>query len=90
MGAQVGDRLDHITDAISDIRILLSQKSLADLRRDRFLRAAFERFLKIISEASRHIPEGLVATHPGIPWQRIRGLGNLIRHAYNNIDPKVL
>jgi uncharacterized protein with HEPN domain len=27
---------------------------------------------------------------PDIPWHRIRGLGNWLRHGYDRIDPNVI
>jgi uncharacterized protein with HEPN domain len=52
-------RLRDIANAIDDIDSLLSGKSFSDVQADRFMRAAFERFLEIISEASRHVPDAL-------------------------------
>ncbi len=52
-------RLHDIVDAIDQIDQLLEGKSFADLQADRVVRAAFERFLEILSEASRHIPDEL-------------------------------
>lgn len=83
-------RLDDIADAIEQIRQLLSGKSLAQLQADRAASAAFERFLEIISEASRHIPEELKSSHPEIPWRQIADIGNWLRHVYDRIDPALL
>lgn len=57
MGDRTVYRLQDILDAIEQIDVLLNGKTFADLQNDRILRAAFERFLEIISEASRHIPK---------------------------------
>jgi uncharacterized protein with HEPN domain len=27
---------------------------------------------------------------PEIDWPRLRGLGNILRHAYNRVDPEIL
>jgi len=54
------------------------------------MRAAFERFLEIISQASRHVPDELKADAPDIPWRRIADIGNHIRHAYNKVDAGIL
>lgn len=84
-------RLADIIEAAADIRALLAGKSIADLRSDRFLRAAFERFLEIISEASRHVPEELKRQFgPELPWRQIADLGNQLRHAYHGILPERL
>jgi uncharacterized protein with HEPN domain len=83
-------RLRDIANAISDIDTLLSGKSFSDVQSDRFLRAAFERFLEIISEASRHIPDALTAEAGHVPWARIKAIGNHIRHAYDRVDAEIL
>ena len=83
-------RLSDIKRTIKDIQVLLEGKTVTDLGRDRFVQAAFERFLEIISEASRHIPKALKEKHPHIPWRQIADLGNHLRHAYHRIDPAIL
>jgi hypothetical protein len=35
---------------------------------------------EIISEATRHVPDGLLATCPEIPWRKIRCVGRVLRH----------
>ena len=52
--------------------------------------AAFERFLEIISEATRHIPIALKEFRPEIPWRRIADLGNWLRHVYDRVDGPLL
>ena len=83
-------RLSDIIDAIEQIEVLFAGKSIDDLLADRILKAAFERFLEIVSEASRHVPADQKSEHPEIPWSRIADLGNHLRHAYQHIDPKII
>ena len=28
--------------------------------------------------------------HPEVPWTKIQGLGNMLRHEYRRIDPEIL
>ncbi len=49
-----------------------------------------ERGVEIISEASRHLPEEFRARHPTIPWREIAGIGNILRHSYENIAAPVI
>lgn len=83
-------RLRDIVDAVNQIDILLAGKTLGDVQADRVVKAAFERFLEILSEASRHVPEALKQTAPQIPWQSISAIGNHLRHAYDRLDAKIL
>lgn len=48
------------------------------------------RCLEVISEASRRLPEELKARHPLIPWKNIAGAGNVYRHDYEDIAPKLV
>ena len=83
-------RLNDILDTIGHLNLLLRDKTLQDLQHDRITKAAFERFLEIISGATKNIPEDLKAQFPEIPWRRINDLGNHLRHAYNSVDEEVL
>ncbi len=83
-------RLQDMVDAIDQITGLLENKSLDDVSNDRVLRAAFERFLEILSEASRSIPEAMKAGAPQIPWSRVGDIGNHLRHAYHRVDSEIL
>jgi uncharacterized protein with HEPN domain len=83
-------RLNDIIDAIDQIESLLHEISYKDLVSDKVVKAAFERFLEILSEASRHIPDDLKAGRADIPWRRISDIGNHLRHAYDRVDSEIL
>ncbi len=83
-------RLQDIIDAIDRIDGLLVGMEFDALLTDHVKRAAFERFLEILSEASRHIPEESKATEQAIPWRRIGDIGNHLRHAYHRVDAEIL
>lgn len=83
-------RLKDMKAAISDVRALLDGQKIAVLYSDRSTRAAFERFLEILSEASRHIPDDWKSEFSNIPWRQVADLGNFIRHAYHKIDMEIL
>jgi uncharacterized protein with HEPN domain len=54
---------------------------------DQQCRDAVERCLARISEAAKKL-EGIVDTvAPDVPWPDIRGLGNVLRHEYDNVYP---
>ena len=82
-------RLGDMKKAIRDIRSLLSGKSV-DALSDNVTRAAFERFLEVLSEASRHVPDNAKAEFSHIKWRQIADLGNVIRHIYHQIDLGIL
>lgn len=46
--------------------------------------------MEIVSEASRHLTDELKARHPEIPWQKVAGIGNVLRHSYETIAAPVI
>ena len=58
--------------------------------RDPLMRSAIERQMLVISEAAIRIEKLDPAVAPGlapeIDWPGIRGIGNFIRHKYDDID----
>jgi uncharacterized protein with HEPN domain len=45
---------------------------------------AVTRYLEVISEASRRLPDALKARHLDIAWREIAGAGNVYRHDYQD------
>jgi uncharacterized protein with HEPN domain len=84
------ERLSHILAAIHDIETNTAGLTLVEFRDNRFRQLGVERCLEIISEASRHIPDGLKEARPEIPWRRIADMGNRIRHAYHAVDSDII
>lgn len=87
---KVGPVLAEILEAIEGIETHTAGKTLADFERDWLLRLAVQRALEIISEACRHIPDELLLSVPDIPWKKIRGIGNILRHEYHKIVDEVV
>ena len=52
------------------------------------LRAASERYLEIVCEAARNLPDQLKQTASDIDWRRMNDFANVLRHAYHatNVD----
>jgi uncharacterized protein with HEPN domain len=81
-------RVGNMLDAISNLRQLLANRAIGDVVRDRHILAAAERYIEIISEASRHVPEDWKSDHgPTILWRQIAAIGNILRHVYQHVDP---
>ena len=90
MTRSVRDRSIDIEDRIEKIDHLMVGRSRQDLETDFLAVAAFERFLEIISEASRHIPEELKRQHQQISWRQLADIGNWLRHVYQQVDVDIL
>lgn len=87
---KVGPVIAEILAAIDGIEAATAGKTFEDFQSDWLLRHGVQRGLEIISEASRHIPDPLLAQAPDIPWKQVRGIGNLLRHEYHKIADAIV
>ncbi len=60
------------------------------MEHDRRKRWLVERGIEIISEASRRLSPALKARHPEIPWSKVAGIGNVLRHLYEDVAHDIL
>jgi uncharacterized protein with HEPN domain len=83
-------RLSDIVEAIERIRSVLGDMTLDVFETDWQTQWLVERGVEIISEASRHLSDELKARHPRIPWGKVAGIGNILRHNYENVAAPVM
>lgn len=83
-------RLADIAEAVERIRTVLDGVPLEAFEKNWEKRWLVERGLEVISEASRHLPIELKARRSEIPWQKVAGIGNVLRHDYDHIAGDVL
>lgn len=82
--------IEEMLAAVRAARACCEGKTYAQFVTDWMPRLAAERALEIISEAARHLPEDVLRKHPGVPWHKVRAIGNVLRHEYHRIAPKVI
>ncbi len=81
----------HILDAIELLSTLLAERPTAEaLAADWRSRAAAERMVEIVSEASRRLPSSWLEAFPHIPWKQIAGIGNVLRHDYDRVSLRII
>lgn len=81
-----GNYLAHILMAIENIRSHVDGMSKEQVAADRKTEAAVERELQILTEAAYKLGDDAARLCPGEDWRKVRGLGNILRHAYEGID----
>ena len=82
--------LQDIVDSIGRIRSKMDGVSLSEFEADWERQWVVERGAEIVSEASRRLPDDLKNRYPDIPWKKIAGIGNILRHDYDEVSPRVL
>jgi uncharacterized protein with HEPN domain len=90
MPPTVEDRLSDIRASISRIERITSNMTLEQFASDDAMRAATERFLEVVCEASRHLPNDIKQREPRIAWRKMINFGNLLRHAYQSTKAEVI
>jgi uncharacterized protein with HEPN domain len=88
--SSLAPRLTDILNAIQHIRAEMAGVSMEAFEADWRKRWLVERGVEIISEASRRLTDKPKARHPGIPWAKGAGMGNVLRHEYEGISAPVM
>ena len=80
------ERIIHIKECVENIL-----KSTKDVSKDSFeeniiLQAAITRWIEIIGEAAKYVPDDIVTTHPEIPWKEMAGMRDIVVHDYDDVN----
>jgi uncharacterized protein with HEPN domain len=82
--------LGHISTNILESIVLIEQfvnrMDFAAYQQDHKTQAAIERKMLIISEAAVRLKDEAETLCPGVPWRDIRGIGNWLRHQYDQVE----
>jgi uncharacterized protein with HEPN domain len=84
------EALGDILEAIQRYRVAVGDLGFEELATDFIRYHAAERFVEIISEASRRLPQSWKDRFPAIPWADVASIGNVLRHNYSIVDQMVI
>jgi uncharacterized protein with HEPN domain len=90
MPPSVEDRLQDILRSTTRIETLVEGLSLDQFSGDEMRRMAAERYLEIICEAARRLPDHVKQEETAIDWRAMVDFGNRLRHAYHATDVTVI
>jgi uncharacterized protein with HEPN domain len=82
-------RLEDILEAVA-VAQTIAERGRQDFDDDPVARLAAEAAVTRIGEAARHLPEEVTALAADVPWAQIRGMRNVMAHAYFDIEIDVL
>jgi uncharacterized protein with HEPN domain len=88
--SSLAPRLTDILEAIERIRTEMAGVTIEAFEADWRKRWLVKRDVEIISEASRRLTDELKTRHPEIPWVKVAGIGNVLRHEYEGVAAPVM
>ncbi len=84
-------RFEHIVENVDKIDSYVEGLSYEAYAANQMIVDAVERCLTRITEAAIKVgAEGMALAAPDQPFEQIRGLGNILRHAYDVVDPEIV
>ena len=90
MPRNIAHVIHDILEAIERAEEITRGKSFDEFEASWQLRWLVQRSIEIISEASRAIPDELANMKPEIPWRKVRGIGNVLRHDYDGLSDRLI
>ena len=80
------DFLQDILDAMNKAQSFVSGMEYKVFKNDDKTAYAVIRALEVIGEATKHVPNNLRQKYPGVPWQDMAGMRDVLIHAYFGVD----
>ena len=90
MSREYRDYLEDILTAIDESAEFTKGISFDAFTRDRKTINAVVRSLEVLGEAAKHIPAGLRAKAPGVPWKYMAAMRDKLVHEYFGVDPSIV
>jgi uncharacterized protein with HEPN domain len=81
---------DDILEACGKIRRFVAGMTFETFAADERTLDAVVRNIEVIGEAAKSIPDDVAAKVPGVEWRKIRGMRDVLAHAYFGVDPRVV
>ena len=80
------DFLQDILDAMNKVQSFVSNIDYEAFKNDDKTAYAVIRALEVIGEATKHVPDNVRQKYPGVPWQDMAGMRDVLIHAYFGVD----
>ena len=80
----------QIRDAALRLQSICAGKTMDQLLADWLSTAALERFLEIVGEGVKRLPQDLRSRYQNVPWKEIAGTRDHLSHGYDDLNYQVL
>ena len=78
--------VQHMRDHALRVLTATQDRSRSDLDDDEFMEAALIRWMEVLGEAARRVPDDFRARYPHVPWRQTTDLRNVLIHGYDTVD----
>ena len=78
--------VQHMRDNAQRVLTATQGRSRSDLDDDEMLEAALIRWMEVLGEAARRVPEDFRSRYPHVPWLDTTDLRNVLIHGYDIVD----
>ena len=82
--------LFDIDQSVEKIRMFTHDISFDQLMADERTKDAILRNLQVVGEASKNLPESIIASHPEVDWSGLAGVRDIVTHRYFRVDWNLL
>lgn len=82
--------VQHMRDHAQRALTTAATRSRDDLDSDPLLEAGLTRWMEVIDEAARRVPDDFRARYPNVPWRQTTDLRNVLIHDYDTVDLDLL
>lgn len=83
-------RIQDILDSIVKIQDYIAGMTFESFYQDDKTIDAVIRNLEIIGEAGGYVPEEIRTRYPALPWSEMRGMRNILAHAYFRVSLSIV
>jgi uncharacterized protein with HEPN domain len=84
------NHLRDILESIEHIEMFLEGVDFDSYKADIRTKSAVERQVQIITEAAYRLGDQADTLCPGPDWKGLRGMGNILRHAYHRVEDQIV
>jgi uncharacterized protein with HEPN domain len=82
--------LIDILNACESIERYIKNKVFNDFDKDEMMQDAVIRKIEILGEASNRISEETKTRFPDLPWDKMKGMRNILIHMYDELDLNII